>query len=89
MLERNKSREKVYITGLDHNLVTSDGAIFHKIIGVGQKGLWIWRIGTETVKVKYERRTRTLRLKKYTVDPKEALEYYKKNPPEKQNKLKK
>ncbi len=78
--ERNKTRERVFITGLNHDLVTTDGVIFHKIIGVGQKGLWVWRIGTENVSFKYSysRRNRTMRLKKFTVDPKEAAAYYSK-----------
>ena len=77
--ERNRNVEEIFISGLDHDPVTTRGELFHKNIGVGQKGLWVWRIGVETVRIKYARKNKVLRLKKYTVDPKEAAEYYRKN----------
>ena len=73
--ERHRYFEYVFIEGLDHDSLTSGGKIYHREIGVGQRGLWVWRTGIETVRVKNKKQEVELRLKKYTVEPQKAQKY--------------
>lgn len=73
--ERYRPFEYIFIEGLDHDALTYRGQIFHRKIGVGQRGLWVWRTGIETVHLKDKKRKVDVRLKKYTVEPREAQKY--------------
>jgi hypothetical protein len=73
--ERFRPFEYIFIEGLDQDALTYRGQIFHRKIGVGQRGLWVWRTGIETVHLKDKKRKVDVRLKKYTVEPREAQKY--------------
>lgn len=75
--EKHRVREYVLIEDLDVEDLSSGAVISHKPIGVGQRGLWVWYIGTQKVRMKYLRKGKPMWLKKYTVDPQKAETYYK------------
>ena len=71
--KRNETSERIFIVGLDHNIITTDGIIYHEKSHLGdQHFLALWPIGTEYL-------SQNQRLKKFTVRPKEAFGFYKKN----------
>jgi hypothetical protein len=74
--ERHRYFEYVFIEGLDHDTLTSRGKIYHRMIGVDQRGLWVWRTGIETVRFRQNKLEKEQRLKKYTVDPQVAQKYF-------------
>lgn len=68
----NENYESIFITGLDHDIITTQGMIYHNEQN-GDYILCVWRIGIE----KMMRNGIPVRLKKFTVDPKQAEAYYK------------
>ena len=75
--EKFRPREYVLIDGLDTENIATGSVLYHKKIGVGQRGLWVWYTGTQKVRMKYLRKGKPMWLKKYTVDPQKAETYYK------------
>ena len=71
--KENKNFEKVFISGLDHDKVTTKGTVYHFEAYGGEYYLYVWPVGIEKLK----ENGRPVRMKKFTVDPKQALEYYK------------
>ena len=71
--ETNDTKEKIFITGLNLDLVTNRCRIYHYITGRGYF-LYVWPIGIQTLTL--DETGKTYRLKKYTVDPNVALAYY-------------
>lgn len=70
--KKNDNLENIFIVGLDHDTITTNGLIFHEKNNSNQHFLGLWPIGIE----KMAQGGRPIRLKKFTVNPKEALEYY-------------
>ena len=68
----NDTFERVFITGLDHDIITTRGMVYHNVQN-GEHILCVWPIGIE----KMTANGNPVRLKKFTVDPKQAAAYYK------------
>ena len=62
--EGNTNGQLIFITGLDHDIVTDRCFLFHRNHG-GSHLLFVWTAGTATVELNGE----MLRLRKYTVEP--------------------
>lgn len=75
--ERYRPYEFLLIDGIDVAETGSGCVLFHKKIGVGQRGLWVWYVGVEKVRIKHRHKGKYMWLKKYTVDPRQAEVYYK------------
>lgn len=75
--EKHRVREYLLIEDLNAEDLATGAVVAHKKIGVGQRGLWVWYIGTQKVRMKYVRKGKPMWLKKYTVDPQKAEMYYK------------
>lgn len=74
-VEQNKSFERIFITGLDHDKITTNGKVYHRKEWSWRGDvLFVWRIGIE----KLTAGGREVRLKKFTVDHKQAEAYWKK-----------
>ncbi|NCB09425.1 MAG: hypothetical protein EOM73_14835 [Bacteroidia bacterium] len=70
--KKNDNLEDIFIVGLDHDTITTNGLIFHIQNNSNQHFLELWPIGIE----KMNKGGRPVRLKKFTVNPKEAMTYY-------------
>ena len=70
----NETHEDVFIVGLNHDLITQDGLIYHLDNGMEQHFLGLWPIGIEAI----QKNGSSVRLKKFTVNPEEAKKYYSK-----------
>lgn len=67
----NESGERVFITDLDHDTITTDGTVYH-FREYGDYFLYVWPIGVQ----QFTSSTgKDVRLKKFTVNPKVFLEY--------------
>ena len=62
--EENTNGQLIFITGLDHDIVTDRCFLFHRSYG-GKHLLFVWTAGTATVELDGKK----LRLRKYTVEP--------------------
>ena len=62
--EDNINGQLIFITGLDHRIVTDRCFLFHRYIR-GTHLLFVWTAGVETV----EFEGKNLRLRRYTTDP--------------------
>ena len=62
--EENTNGQLIFITGLDHDIVTDRCFLFHRNYG-GSHLLFVWTAGTATVELNGKK----LRLRKYTVEP--------------------
>ena len=62
--EENVNGQLIFITGLDHRIITDRCFLFHRYAGATHL-LFVWAAGTETV----EFGGRKLRLRRYTTDP--------------------
>ena len=71
---KNETQEDVFIVGLNHDLITQDGLIYHLDNGMEQHFLGLWPIGIEAI----QKNGSSVRLKKFTVNPEEAKKYYSK-----------
>lgn len=76
--EKFSSREYVLVEGVDSGKLATGEVLFHKQIGVGQRGLWVWECGVEKIRMKYIRKGKPMWLKKYTVLPENAEKFLKK-----------
>ena len=65
-------REQIIIEDVDLNYVANDELIYNGTIN-GFKCVYVWRIGTRKLKNRYGD---TVILKRYTISPKVAKEYY-------------
>lgn len=71
-IEESKNEEMFFVSGVNLDKITEGCMVYHHSDGFGSGyTLDVWRIGTISI----PRDGKTLRLKKFTVDPKEAMAY--------------
>lgn len=74
-IQKNENNEVVFIVGLKHETLTDDASIFHvkaSFFTDYKPCLMVWPIGIEKIKLG----DRDARLKKFTVNPDEALKFF-------------
>ena len=74
--EKNKNKEQVFITGLDMERVTENVDVFNITFGVDERGLFVWYTGTVKLKIRSGNKSREVRLRKFTADPRAAAAFY-------------
>ena len=68
----NDNNETFFVSGVDLDKITDGSYVYHKKAGINEcPFLTVWRIGN----IKVIKNESAIHLKKFTVDPKEAMAY--------------